>query len=59
MGKKSKKKDLVEEIFPTAQARKAADEAIEPIESSQPMWVFIDEWYKAYVAAGGKVNGEW
>lgn len=55
--KQKKKKDWLEQKFPTARAREAADKAIEPLASSLPMTEFIDTWYIAYVAAGGKVVG--
>lgn len=45
-------KDL-EKRFPTARARKAADEAIDPIPETEPMHVFVDAWLAAYRAAGG------
>ncbi len=59
MGKNSKKKGGVEDSFPTAQARKAADDAIDSLDPKLPMTAYIDEWYIAYVAAGGRIIGKW
>jgi hypothetical protein len=43
--------------FPSAHARKRADEAIDQLDVSMPMSAYLDEWVRAYVAAGGKT--EW
>jgi hypothetical protein len=39
--------------FPDAQARTAADQAIDALDTKLPMSAFIDAWIAAYVAAGG------
>ena len=40
--------------FPTAHARTAADRAIDSLDPTLPMTTFLDEWVKAYAAAGGR-----
>ena len=40
--------------FPTAHARDAADKAIDPLDTKEPMSKFLDVWIAAYLAAGGK-----
>jgi len=42
--------------FPTAHARAAADKAVavDALDPRLPMMAFIDEWVRAYTAAGGK-----
>lgn len=45
--------DYVQRRFPTRAARKAADEAIDPIPVSEPMSTFLDTWIAAYRKAGG------
>lgn len=40
--------------FPTASARAAADKAIDALDVHLPMSTFLDEWIRAYRAAGGK-----
>lgn len=60
MAKVGPKKDRnleVEKRFPTVAARKAADAAIDKLDVKAPMTEYIDTWYAAYVAAGGRVNG--
>jgi len=42
--------------FPTPHARDKADRATDTLSPTQPMTDYIDCWYAAYVAAGGKVN---
>jgi hypothetical protein len=50
-----RKQPTVEELFPNARARKAADEAIDLLDPSLPMTTFLDCWENAYhVASGGK-----
>ena len=40
--------------FPSPQARKKADEAIDALDVALPMTTFLDAWIAAYLAAGGK-----
>ncbi len=40
--------------FPTAAARAAADKAVDALNVNLPMSAFIDEWIRAYRAAGGR-----
>jgi hypothetical protein len=51
---KRKKERSVEEVFPNARARKAADEAIDKLDPKLPMTAFLDAWEAAYLASCGK-----
>jgi hypothetical protein len=42
--------------FPTASARKAADEAVDSLDPHEPMTSFLDTWIAAYIRAGGKTK---
>ena len=53
MGKR-KKQRTVEEVFPSARARQAADDAIDGLDPKEPMCVFLDTWETAYFRAAGK-----
>jgi hypothetical protein len=46
---------LMAKRYPSAQARKKADEATDAIPPDEPMTVFIDAWLAVYKAAGGKI----
>ena len=48
---KRKKERTVEELFPNARARKLADDAIDKLDVSLPMHVYLDTWEAAYFAA--------
>ena len=39
--------------FPTLQARKVADEAIDALPVEAPMSTYLDTWITSYVKAGG------
>lgn len=39
--------------FPTAHARKKADEAIDELDPHAPMSAYLDAWIAAYRSAGG------
>ncbi len=56
---KSKKRDeeWVKRYFPSTFARNLADEAIDKLSVDNPMSVYIDTWYAAYTAAGGRHLG--
>jgi hypothetical protein len=41
--------------FPTVEARRKADEAIDPLDVDRSMIEFIVVWIAAYKAAGGKL----
>lgn len=45
---KRKKERTVEELFPNAAARRAADDAIDKLDVTLPMHVFLDAWEAAY-----------
>jgi hypothetical protein len=50
-----KKKQLsVEELFPNARARKAADDAIDKLDPKLPMTAFLDRWEAEYFATCGR-----
>lgn len=49
-----RKERTVEELFPNARARKAADDAIDKLDVSLPMHVFLDTWEAAYFAVTKK-----
>ncbi len=49
-----RKQKTVEELFPNARARKAADDAIDKLDVSLPMHVYLDTWEAAYYAAAGQ-----
>lgn len=46
----------VEQRFPDPKARRAADAAINMIDTHETMKVYIDVWIAAYIAAGGKTS---
>ena len=48
--KKRKKEATVEEKFPNARARAAADAAIDALGVDEPMHVYLDAWEAAYFA---------
>jgi hypothetical protein len=52
--KRKKKERSVEEEFPNARARQAADEAIDKLGVDQPMHVYLDTWEAAYFAVAGR-----
>lgn len=58
MSKKGKSKDDAwwAKHFPSAHARDAADKAIDQLDPKEPMTVFLDTWFEAYIAAGGKTT---
>jgi hypothetical protein len=51
---KKRKERTVEELFPNARARVAADAAIDKLDVSLPMHVFLDTWEAAYFAVAKK-----
>jgi len=42
--------------FPTSHARDIADKAIDKIDVTEPLHVFLDAWLAAYLAAGGRTR---
>ena len=50
MAKPKKKTLTIEQLFPNARARAAADEAIDALDVSRPMHVYLDTWEAAYYA---------
>lgn len=44
----------VEDRFPTASARRKADEAIDALPEQAPMTEYIDTWLRVYREAGGR-----
>jgi len=52
--KRKKKERTVEEVFPNARGRQAADEAIDKLDPKEPMTKFLDTWHAAYVAVAGR-----
>lgn len=57
---KQKKRPSDEEqflkLFPSRFAWKAADEAVDKLSIHDPMALYVDEWIRAYKAAGGRTN---
>jgi len=51
--KKRKREPTVEERFPNARARQAADEAIDALDPKLPMVAFLDAWEAAYFKVAG------
>lgn len=54
MTRKKRKGESVEERFPSARGRKAADEAIDKLDPKLPMTTFLDVWESAYFASCGE-----
>ncbi len=54
MSTKKRKERSVEELFPNARARKAADDAIDKLDVSLPMHVYLDTWEATYFAVAGR-----
>jgi hypothetical protein len=52
--KRKKRERTVEEVFPNARARQAADEAIDKLDPKEPMTTFLDTWETAYFAVAGR-----
>ena len=52
--KKKRRELTVEQLFPHARARAAADEAIDKLSVSEPMHVYLDTWEAAYYAVAKK-----
>lgn len=48
--------DAFARLFPSPNARKAADDAIDRLTPQDPMHVYTDTWVAAYLAAGGKAT---
>ncbi len=48
MSKKKRKERTVEEVFPNAAARRAADDAIDKLDPKLPMTAYLDAWESAY-----------
>jgi hypothetical protein len=51
---KRRRERTVEEVFPNAKARQAADEAIDALDPKEAMTTFLDTWEAAYFAVAGK-----
>jgi len=51
---KKRKERTVEELFPNAAARKAADDAIDRLDPKLPMTAFLDAWEAAYFGIAKK-----
>lgn len=49
-----KKQPSVDELFPNARARKAADDAIDQLDPKLSMTAFLDAWEAAYFASCGR-----
>jgi len=54
MTKRKQRALTIEELFPNARARKAADDAIDRLDISLPMHVYLDAWEASYYAVAGK-----
>lgn len=54
MTRRKRKEETVEDRFPNARARKAADEAIDVLDPKLAMTIFLDVWESAYFAACGE-----
>jgi hypothetical protein len=52
--KKNKSQPAVEDYFPNARARKAADDAIDKLDPQLPMTTFLDTWENAYFEVAGR-----
>jgi len=50
MAKRKRKQLTIEELFPNARARQAADDAIDKLDVQAPMHVYLDSWEAAYFA---------
>jgi len=48
-----RKQRTVEELFPNSRARKAADDAIDKLDVSLPMHVYLDTWEQKYWEIAG------
>jgi hypothetical protein len=46
--KKKRKQLTIEELFPNARARLAADEAIDKLAVTEPMNAYLDQWEAIY-----------
>lgn len=51
--KRKKRERTVEEMFPNARARQAADEAIDSLDPKEPMTKFLDTWIVKYAEVAG------
>lgn len=51
---KKKAQPAVEELFPNARARKAADDAIDKLDPQLPMTAYLDAWEAAYFEVAGR-----
>jgi len=54
MTKRKQRTRTIEELFPNARARKAADDVIDRLDVSLPMHVYLDTWESEYYAVAGK-----
>ena len=50
---KEKPEEYMRRRFPSADARRKADEAIDKLDVDRPMTEFIDVWYQTYQEAAG------
>ncbi|HTQ42470.1 MAG TPA: hypothetical protein VMI75_06895 [Polyangiaceae bacterium] len=51
--KRKRRERSVEDVFPNARARQAADEAIGKLDPKETMTKFLDTWEAAYFAVAG------
>ena len=42
--------------FPTSHAREAADLAVDALPATASMQEYLDAWFAAYIAAGGRTD---
>ena len=56
MGKRHDEELWFKKHFPTVAACNAADQAIDHLDPTLPMTVYLDTWLAAYVKAGGKTK---
>lgn len=52
--KRKRYEPSVEELFPSARGRQAADEAIDALDPKEKMTTFLDCWENAYWTTTGK-----
>lgn len=52
--KKKRNQPAVEDLFPNARARKAADAAVDQLDPQLPMTAFLDAWEAAYFEVAGR-----
>ena len=51
---KKKSQPAIEDFFPNARARKAADDAIDKLDPQLPMTAYLDAWEAAYFEVAGR-----